>query len=210
MPSKVRWTRRPRWSGRTTGSDRRTNTYNKEMDSGAAINLLAISGSLREASTNTALLRAAMLLAPAGTTIRFYDGLARLPHFNPDLDVAPPPSTVADLREQVAAADGLLISSPEYARGVPGSLKNAFDWLVSSEVFPGKPVAFLHASARGVVSQAALRLILETMSARMIDEASITIPLLGTQTEARAIADDGAMAEKIRGALRAFASALSA
>ena len=179
------------------------------MDSSAAINLLAISGSLREASTNTALLRAAMLLAPAGTTIRFYDGLARLPHFNPDLDVAPPPSTVADLRGQVAAADGLLISSPEYARGVPGSLKNAFDWLVSSEVFPGKPVAFLHASERGVVSQAALRLILETMSARMIDGASITIPLLGTQTDVHTIADDGAMAEKIRGALQAFASALT-
>jgi chromate reductase, NAD(P)H dehydrogenase (quinone) len=177
------------------------------MDSGT-INLLAISGSLREASTNTALLRAAMLLAPAGMTIRLYDGLARLPHFNPDLDVAPLPSTVADLREQVAVADGLLISSPEYARGVPGSLKNALDWLVSSDVFPGKPVAFLHASARGVVSQAALRLILETMSARLIDEASITVPLLGTQTDARAIVDDSTMAEKIRGALEAFASAL--
>jgi len=178
------------------------------MDSGA-IKLLAISGSLREASTNTALLRAAMLLAPAGTTIRFYDGLARLPHFNPDLDVAPLPSAVDDLRHQVAAADGLLVSAPEYARGVPGSLKNALDWLVSSDVFPGKPVAFLHASARGVVSQAALRLILETMSARLIDEASITIPLQGTQTDAHAIVDDIAMAENIRGALRAFASALT-
>ncbi len=91
---------------------------------------------------------------------------------------------------------------------MPGSLKNALDWLVSSDVFPGKPVAFLHASERGVVSQAALRLILETMSARVIDEASTTAPLLGTQTDARAIANDPAMAAKIRRALRTFASVL--
>jgi len=174
----------------------------------APIHLLAISGSLRRSSTNTALLGAASLLAPEGMTIELYDGLAGLPHFNPDLDIEPLPVSVADLRARVGAADGLLFSSPEYARGVPGSLKNALDWLVSSDVFPGKPVAFLHASERGVVSQAALRLILETMSARPIDEASITVPLLGTQTDARAITEDVAMAEKIRGALQALASAL--
>ena len=174
----------------------------------APIRLLAVSGSLRRSSTNTALLGAASLLAPEGMTIERYDGLAGLPHFNPDLDIDPLPASVADLRARVGAADGLLFSSPEYARGVPGSLKNAFDWLVSSDVFPGKPVAFFHASERGVVSQAALRLILETMSARVIDGASITIPLLGTQTDACAIADDAAMAEKIREALKAFATTL--
>ena len=141
-------------------------------------------------------------------TIALYDGLAALPHFNPDLDIDPLPASVTDLRARVGAADGLLFSSPEYARGVPGSLKNALDWLVSSDVFPGKPVAFLHASERGVVSQAALRLILETMSARAIDEASITVPLLGAQTDAHAIANDRATAEKIRGALQAWTSAL--
>ena len=174
-----------------------------------AIRLLAVSGSLRKASTNTALLGAASLLAPAGMTIDIYDGLAGLPHFNPDLDVAPLPASIVDIRACVGAADGLLFSSPEYASGVPGSLKNALDWLVSSDVFPGKPVAFLHASQRGVVSQAALRLILETMSARLIDAASITVSLLGTQTDARVISEDAAMAEKIRGALRAFALALT-
>lgn len=146
------------------------------------------------------------MLAPDDMTIELYDGLATLPHFNPDLDVDPLPASVADLRSRVGAIDGLLFSSPEYARGVPGSLKNALDWLVSSDVFPGKPVAFLHASERGGVAQASLRLILETMSARIIDEASITIPLLGTQTDARAITEDIAMAQKIRGALQAFAS----
>ena len=175
----------------------------------AAIRLLAISGSLRKASTNTALLGAASLLAPEGMMIELYEGLAALPHFNPDLDADPLSSAVIDLRARIGAADGLLFSSPEYARGVPGSLKNALDWLVSSDVFPGKPVAFLHASERGVAAQAALRLILETMSARIIDQASTTIPLLGTQTDARAIAKDVVMAKKLRDALEAFASEIA-
>ena len=174
----------------------------------APIHLLAISGSLRRASTNSVLLGAASLLAPASMTIALYDGLAGLPHFNPDLDIDPLPMSVIDLRARVGAADGLLFSSPEYARGVPGSLKNALDWLVSSDAFPGKPVAFFHASERGGVSQAALRLILETMSARLIDQASITVPLLGAQTDARAISQDFTTAERIRGALQAFAAAL--
>jgi chromate reductase len=173
------------------------------------IRLLAVSGSLRKTSTNTALLGAASLLAPEGMTIALYDGLGGLPHFNPDIDVDPLPASIADLRSRVGTASGLLFSSPEYARGVPGSLKNALDWLVSSDVFPGKPVAFLHASERGVVAQASLRLILETMSAKIIDRASITVPLLGTQTDARAIANDPAMAEKIVAALQAFASTLA-
>ena len=111
-----------------------------------SVRLLAISGSLRAVSTNTALLKAAMLLQPAGMQIEFYEGLATLPHFNPDDDVAPLPPAVADWRAKVAAADGLLISSPEYARGIPGSLKNALDWLVSGPEHPGKPIAFFHAS----------------------------------------------------------------
>jgi NAD(P)H-dependent FMN reductase len=172
------------------------------------LRLLAISGSLRAASTNTALLGAAASLAPEGMIIGHYDGLSTLPHFNPDLDIEPWPAPVTTLRREIAEADGLLFSSPEYARGVPGSLKNALDWLVSSDVFPGKPVAFLHASARGVASQAALRLILETMAGKVIDEASVTIPLLGTQTDARAIAENPEMAKSIRDALAAFARAL--
>lgn len=171
--------------------------------------LLAISGSLRAVSTNTALLKAAVLLAPAGMTIELYDGLAELPHFNPDLDVKPLPASVATLRAQVGQADGLLISSPEYARGIPGSLKNALDWLVSGPEHPGKPIAFLHASTRGVASQAALRLVLETMGTRIVDEASITIPLLGTEKDAAMIAANPDYAAKITNALKSFAAEIS-
>lgn len=173
------------------------------------IRLLAISGSLRAVSTNTALLKAAMLLAPPGMTVELWDGLGGLPHFNPDLDADPLPAAVSAWRKRIAEADGLLISSPEYARGVPGSLKNALDWLVSGPEHPGKPVAFFHASERGVASQAALRLILETMGLCILDDATITVPLLGRQTDAAALAADPAVGEKIRAALGAYAKALA-
>src|ERR1700682_2784588 len=110
--------------------------------------LLAISGSLRAASSNMALLQAACLLARPPLIVELYDGLALLPHFNPDLDTDAAAPPVSDLRARIRAADGLLISSPEYARGVPGSLKNALDWLVSAEDFAGKPVALFNASPR--------------------------------------------------------------
>jgi chromate reductase len=172
------------------------------------IRLLAISGSLRAVSTNTELLEAAMRLAPPGMTITLYDGIGDLPHFNPDLDVEPAPPPVAAWRAAVRSADGLLISSPEYARGIPGAFKNALDWLVSYDGFPEKPVAFFHASERGVASQAAMRLVFETMSAKIVDAATITVPLLGKQTDATMIAADPAMAAKISGALEAYAAAL--
>jgi chromate reductase, NAD(P)H dehydrogenase (quinone) len=173
------------------------------------IRLLAISGSLRAVSTNTALLKAAMLLAPPGMTIALWDGLGGLPHFNPDLDVDPLPQPVAAWRRRVADADGLLISSPEYARGVPGSLKNSLDWLVSGPEHPGKPIAFFYASERGTASQAALRLILETMGTRILDAASLTIPLLGKQTDGDLIAANPDIAPKIRAALGAYAETLT-
>ena len=173
------------------------------------IRLLAVCGSLRAASTNKALLEAAARLVPYGMIIDHYDGLAGLPHFNPDLDAATPPPAVALWRGEIGISEGLIISAPEYARGVPGSLKNALDWLVSSEVFPGKPVAFFHASERGVAMQAALRLTLETMSARLVDVASITVPLMGKQTDAAALVADPGIAEKIRGALEAYARFLA-
>ncbi len=109
--------------------------------------IIAICGSLRAQSSNLALLRAATIAAD----VQIYDGLANLPHFNPDDDVegATPPPAVVALRAMLADADGILISSPEYAHGVPGSLKNALDWLVSDGALVGKPVALINASPVG-------------------------------------------------------------
>lgn len=172
------------------------------------IRLLAISGSLRNASSNTRLLEAAALLLPPDVTMAFYEGIGGLPHFNPDLDVEPLPAPVRHLRDQVAAASGLLICSPEYARGVPGSLKNALDWLVSGSEFPDKPIALFNASQRSVHAQESLRLTLRTMSGRLIEEACITVPLLGTRLDARGIATHEAFGPQIRAALSAFAAAI--
>jgi NAD(P)H-dependent FMN reductase len=110
--------------------------------------IIAICGSLRAQSSNLALLRAATKIA---AEVQIYEGLANLPHFNPDDDAegAMPPPLVAELRAMLAEADGILISSPEYAHGVPGSLKNALDWLVSDGALVDKPVAVINASPVG-------------------------------------------------------------
>ena len=171
------------------------------------MHILAICGSLREVSSNRSLLEAAQLLAPAAMRIEVYADLGQLPHFNPDFE-SDPADLIVELRERVGQADGLLISCPEYARGIPGSFKNALDWLVGSATFPGKPVALFNASPRASAAQAALRLVLETMSARLIEEASITLPLLAKGLDARAIAADQATAAQIAAALTAFAEAI--
>ena len=165
--------------------------------------ILALCGSLRARSSNRAALEAAMLLAPPGMTITLFDGLAALPYFNPDLDEDPPAPVLA-LRQAIGAADGLLICSPEYARGVAGVLKNALDWLVGAFEFPEKPVAVINASPRATHADAALRLTLETMSARLVAEASITLPLLGRNLDAAGIVADPELAAALQAALERF------
>src|SRR4051794_29755188 len=118
----------------------------------SAIRILGISGSLRSGSHNTALLRAAALSLPSGVELEVYDGLRDLPHYDADLDVEGgrgPIPAVTRLREAIADADGVLISTPEFNGSIPGVLKNALDW--ASRPFPdnalkGKPVAVVGAS----------------------------------------------------------------
>jgi chromate reductase len=136
-------------------------------------------------------------------------GLADLPHFNPDLDGEKPPLSVIALREAIAGAQALMISSPEYARGVAGSLKNALDWLVGSTEFPGKPVAVINVSPRASHADAALRLTLQTMSAEIIEDASITLPLLGRNLDAQGIVADAELSAQILSALQALKRAIA-
>jgi len=149
------------------------------------------------------------MLSPPDTEFTFYTGLADLPAFNPDLDTGELPAAVQNLRHEIGSADGLLISTPEYARGLPGSLKNGLDWLVSSSEFPEKPIAVIHTSPRSVDAQAQLRLVLTTMSARLIDEASITLPLLGKNLDPNQIASDPTFSGPLRLALANFVAAIS-
>ena len=138
-----------------------------------------------------------------------YDGIAGLPPFNPDLEDALPPSVVA-FRARVGAAAGLLISCPEYAHGVPGSFKNALDWLVGGPEFIYKPVALFNASPRSSYAQEALAEIIRTMSGRIIDEASVALPLLGRGLDMSGIIARPELASTIRFALTAFAQAIRA
>ena len=144
--------------------------------------ILAISGSLRAASTNTALLRAAVAAAPEGVAVDLYEDLSELPIFSPDLD-GDAIESVAAFRARVRAADGLLIASPEYAHGVPGGIKNALDWAVGWEEYPGKPVALWHTSPYGENAKAALAEILKTMSSCIIPAATLSVILRGRKPE---------------------------
>ena len=175
------------------------------------MHILAISGSLRAASSNSALLRAAAALAPPCVTISVYGGLATLPPFTPDLDGegAALPPVVGELRRLVGAADGLLIASPEYAHGVPGALKNALDWLVSSVDFPGKPVALLNARPRATHAYAALAETLATMSADLVADPALVVPLASNQLDEATIAADPALSAALRAAVAAFACAIA-
>ena len=170
--------------------------------------ILTICGSLRATSSNAAVLAAAERLTPPGVALSRYTGLAMLPHFNPDLDTDAPPSEVLELRQLVGRSDALLICSPEYARGVAGAMKNALDWLVSSAEFPGKPVALINASQRAVHSDAQLRLTLQTMSASLIEAASITLPLMGTGLDAEGIVHEERFSRPLREALGCIFAAL--
>lgn len=174
--------------------------------------ILAISGSLRTRSSNTELLRALALLAPQTMRVTFYEGLADVPPFNPDLDEegAVPPPAVQALRSLVAAADGVVICSPEYAHGVAGALKNALDWLVSFPALADKPVALLNASARSTIAHAALSETLRTMSTGWLPDASATVPLDGRRLDAAQIAADPALARILRDALARIEAAVRA
>jgi chromate reductase, NAD(P)H dehydrogenase (quinone) len=112
-----------------------------------AMRIVAISGSLQQASTNAALLDVARVVAPEGMTVSISDAVRTVPLFNPDLEPAAPVAVDA-FRRDVTTADGLLIASPEYAHGVPGALKNALDWLVGSGELYEQRVAIIAGSPR--------------------------------------------------------------
>jgi chromate reductase len=170
--------------------------------------ILTISGSLKASSSNAATLEAAAMLAPQGMVLTRYAGLAELPHFNPDLDGATPPETVLELRRLVGEADGLLLSSPEYAHGIAGSFKNGLDWLVRSLEFPEKPVAMLNVAPRAHHADAQLAEVLRTMSARLVAQA--VLPVQGSGLDAAGIAGNVALAAQLRAVLERLAEAANA
>jgi NAD(P)H-dependent FMN reductase len=145
------------------------------------IKLLAISGSTRKASSNLNLIKAIAGLTSEIFITTVFDGLSELPHFNPDLDTESVPHEVTDFRKQLREADGILICTPEYAIGVPGTLKNAIDWTVSSMEFSKKPVALITASLSGEKAHNSLLGTLLILEARMTENTQLLVSFVKTK-----------------------------
>jgi NAD(P)H-dependent FMN reductase len=146
--------------------------------------ILAISGSLRQHSTNTALFIATKAVAPPDITVEIFADLSVLPHFNPDLDHDHPPEPVARFRKAISDAQALIISTPEYAHGIPGVLKNALDWLVRDPDFGGKRIGLIYGSATEAShAHVSLMEILRTMSARVMPKAIVSIQSVRTKID---------------------------
>jgi NAD(P)H-dependent FMN reductase len=173
------------------------------------MNIIGVSGSLRRESTNSRLIQAAAKIGEGFLEISSTDLIGQLPLFTPDL----PADQIAVVREwtrSIKEADGLIISTPEYARGYPGALKNAFDWLVQGDGFVEKPFMFLIASERAEHSHRTLSVVLKTMSGIYVSEADATIPLLGTNHTISEIVSDPHFSSTIEKSLRTFSEKVEA
>jgi chromate reductase len=166
--------------------------------------LLPISGSTRAGSSNSAALQALLDCAPPGSSGLIYSGLAELPAFNPDDDDDPLPPPVADLRDVIAAADGIVFCVPEYAGTLPGSFKNLLDWTVGGVEMAGKPVGWLNVAAtgRGQAAIATLRTVLGYVGADIIGGACRDIPVGPDRSELA----DPAVRDRFRDVWTAFSS----
>ncbi len=168
------------------------------------LKIFALSGSLRKDSYNSAALKTLELIAPIDVNIVVGD-IGNLPLFNPDLE-GKKISSLELMKSQLGESSGLILATPEYAHGISGPLKNALDWLVSSSEFPGMPVMLINTSPRAFHAQSHLREILITMSANIVENAYVSIPLLGSRLDSNGIVSHKRFAGLLLGGLREFCS----
>jgi len=168
--------------------------------------ILSVSGSLRFGSSNGTLLAAAARLAPPGVVVESFDRLADIPAFSPDLeeDSAQLPPAVVHWRHAIGSASALLISSPEYAHGIPGALKNALDWLVGGDEIVGKAVGLLNASAVSAFAHPQLVEVLTVMNANIVPEASVLLDIPRRGMTVEQILDDPDLTEALRAAIESL------
>ncbi len=166
--------------------------------------VFAICGSTRANSSNLQIIKAIAKLAKDDLDIEIYDGLDRLPHFNPDLDNEHVSAIVTEFRNKLIAADGILFCTPEYVFSLPGSLKNAIEWTVSTTIFTNKPVAIITASSLGEKTHESLQLILKTINARFDDQSQLLISGVKTKVNNHAEITDAFTLKKINELIRAF------
>lgn len=174
------------------------------------LQITAIPGSIRAGSTSTMVLLAAAALAPAQAAVTLYEGLGDLPQFTPEFEDEPPP-TVAALRALLHASDGVIICTPEYAHGMPGSLKNLIDCVVTSGGLWRKPVVTISASPSAQGGHRAHAWLLQTLGATEANVvASITVPHVRQKVDASGNVSDEAFAHELRAALGALVAVSAA
>jgi NAD(P)H-dependent FMN reductase len=132
--------------------------------------VLAISGSTRKNSSNEKILKFIAKLYSETLDVQIFSQIDVLPHFNPDVADKTPPPTVAIFLDLIKHADGVLICTPEYVFSLPGTLKNALEWSVSSTVFTDKPCAFIVASGLGEKAFESLGIIMQTLIQNEVPE----------------------------------------
>jgi NAD(P)H-dependent FMN reductase len=180
------------------------------------VQLIGISGSLRRHSYNSGLLRAAREAMPAGSTLTIAS-IADVPLYNADTEAQGIPSTVEALKDAVAAADGLLLVTPEYNNGVPGVFKNAIDWMSRPSadvprVFGGKPVALIGASPGGfgtISAQTGWLPVLRTLGAQLWTGGRLMVPHAGTAFDGEGNLIDAAVREKLARFVAGFVESIS-
>jgi chromate reductase len=168
------------------------------------LKILAISGSTRQHSSNLNLLNAIGKLGAGIFDLFIFEGLTALPHFNPDLDQEDAPTEVADFRKQLRAADGILVCTPEYAAGVPGTLKNALDWTVSSMEFSKRPVALITASLAGIHAHKSLLGTLLIIESRITADTQLVISGIKAKVNDDGVITDPATLDQVNNLIGSF------
>lgn len=171
------------------------------------LKFVGLSGSLRNSSYNRSALEALMMLSANVAEINIVS-LGNLPLFNPDREQDEIPEVVR-LKSHLQAANGLIISSPEYAHGISGVMKNALDWLVSGEEFVNIPIMLINTSPRATHGQQMLREVLVTMSGVIIEKSCVAIPLLGTTLDAQGIVTDSQLSDLLKTGIHEFCSVIN-
>lgn len=166
--------------------------------------ILAIIGSTRANSSNLKIVEHIAALTKDYFDINVFDGISNLPHFNPDLDNDNPPRTVVELRELILSSDGLLICTPEYVFSIPGSLKNAIEWCVSTTVFSQKRIGLITASASGEKAHEELLLIMKTVESKFTNETALLISGIKGKFNAQGLLADLETLERLQTFSKAF------
>ncbi|KAF2330415.1 NADPH-dependent FMN reductase [Flavobacterium ginsenosidimutans] len=160
--------------------------------------ILAITGSTRKNSSNFKILNYISKHFQSEFEVEIFEDLASLPHFNPDLDIENPPKEIASFRNKIKDADGVIICTPEYVFSLPGSLKNALEWCVSTTIFSNKKAGLITASASGEMGHEQLLLVMKTLEANFDDKTQLLIQGIRGKVNAEGEIIDSGTAEALQ------------